>query len=408
LRFRLCLLMFLQYAASGAMLPQYSLYLQQLGFSAMEVAACCSTQAVATVFAALVAGHAADRWVSAERLLAVCAFLAGLDLWLLAGLSTPAAVFAATLVYWLLTGPIWLLGTAVCFAHLARPERQFGPVRLWGTVGWMTAAWLLSYWFDDPAWLCRCVSWLRPHLPRHEMADLFRLGALLAGVLGVYALTLPHTPPRPAADRKPAPLAALNLLRGRSFFVYTACVFGVCITLPFATQGTPLLLARLGIDGAWMPRTLSLAQVTEVVTLALLPVLLLRLGVRGTMLMGLAAWTAALGAQAVGRPLELVVGSLGGNGLCISGVLVAGQVFLNGRAHDGLRASVQSLFTFVNGLGLLAGNLLVGWLRRAAGGELPLTFTVGAVLMVCLLALFVVGFHDRPAAAAACSRPSHE
>jgi MFS family permease len=392
--------MFLQYAAPGAVLPLYSLRLAQLGFSEMEVACCCATQAVATVAVSLLAGHAADRWFSAERCLAVCSLLAGLDLWLLATLTSPWAVFLATLVFWLLTGPILMLGTTICFSHLPRPDQQFGQVRMWGTVGWMTAAWLLSYWFENPDWLCRWVSWLRPCTPHSEWPDLFRLGGLLAFALAGYALILPRTPPRPNAGGGPAPLAALGVLRGWPFVIYSACMLGVCVTLPFTTQGTPLLLNQLGVSQAWLPRTLSLAQVTEVISLGLLPMLLLRLGIRGTMLLGLGSWTAALSVLAVGRPLALVVGSLGFNGLCISGFLVAGQVFLNRQAHGGLRASVQALFTFVNGVGMLIGNLLVGWLRRCAGGELPQAFAVGAALTMILLMVFLVGFRDRSAAAA--------
>jgi MFS family permease len=192
-----------------------------------------------------------------------------------------------------------------------------------------------------------------------------------------------------------APLAALQLLRGRAFFVYALCLFGVCVTFPFGTQGTPLLLDKLGVSGGNMPRLLTLAQLTEVICLALLPVFLLRLGVRGTMLAGLAAWTAALIAQAVGRPVELVAGSLGFNGLCIAGVFVTGQVFVNSRVHDGLRASVQSLLTFVTGLGMLLGNLLFGALRLWARDELPQAFAVGAVVMAVLVVVFVFGFENR-------------
>ncbi len=321
----------------------------------------------------------------------------GIDLWVLAEQTEPTPIFVVTLVFWLLTGPIWLLGATIGFAHLKHAERQFGPVRLWGTVGWMTAAWLVGYWFDNPDWLCGLVGWLRPDQPHSEMADMFRVGGVLAFVLTAYSFTLPRTPPQPAHDGKPAPLAALQLLRGRAFFVYAVCLFGVCVTYPFGTQGTPLLLDQLGVSRAWMPRILTLAQVTEVICLGLLPMLLLRLGVRGTMLLGLAAWTAALAAQAVGRPVELIAGSLCFNGLCIAGVFVAGQVFVNGRVHDGLRASVQSLLTFISGLGLLLGNLLFGWLRIWASGELPQAFAVGAILMMILLTLFLFGFRpDSP------------
>jgi hypothetical protein len=102
----------------------------------------------------------------------------------------------------------------------------------------------------------------------------------------------------------------------------------------------------------------------------------------------------------------LVVGSLGLNGLCITGFLVAGQVFVNRQATGDLRASVQALLAFVNGLGMLAGNLLVGWVRWLNGGEFTRTFAVGAAIMACLLLLFLVGFREEtpapvPEAAAA-------
>jgi hypothetical protein len=73
-------------------------------------------------------------------------------------------------------------------------------------------------------------------------------------------------------------------------------------------------------------------------------------------------------------------------------------VFANAQAEDDLRASVQGLLSCVNGMGLLIGNLLAGWLRWLMDGELPPTFTVGASLTTCLLVLFVIGFRDDRAA----------
>jgi predicted MFS family arabinose efflux permease len=396
LRLRLCLLMFLLYAPSGAVLPLYSDYLQeQLRFSSMTIAVCCATQAIAVICASLFAGHVADRWIPAERLLGLCALVAGLDLWLLAEQNQPVPIFFGTLIYWLLTGPIWMLGATIGFAHLKQPERQFGPVRLWGTVGWMASAWLVSYWFQNPDWLCQGVGWLRPERPSSEQADLFRIGGLLAFVLVAYSLTLPHVPARPSHDGRLAPLAALRLLRGRQFFVYALCFFGVCITFAFTTQGTPLLLRQLHTEKASLPAILTIAQATEVLCLARLPWLLRHQGVRGTVLSGLAALTAGLAVQALAPSRCLVAGSLGFNGLVIAGVFVAGQIFVNGRVPDGLRASVQSLLTFISGIGLLMGNLLFGALRRWAGGDLQPAFAVGAVIMAVLVLVFVFGFEKR-------------
>lgn len=394
--------MVLQYAAPGAVWPLYSSRLERLGLSPNDVAACCSTQAAATLVAPLLAGHIADRWVHAERFLAACAFLAAIDLWVLAGLRTPTSIYVASLVFWLLTWPIMMLGVAVSFTHLEWPERDYGPVRLWGTVGWALAGWLLAGWFADPHWLTPLTGWLRPGQPQAEPSDSFRLGALFDLALAAYALTLPRTPPQRSGPRGAAPLAALRLLAGGPFFVYLVCYVATSVTLSFTSQGTPLLLTRLGLHDRWLALTLTLGQLTEVLSLALLPMFLLRLGLRNTMALGLGTWVVTQTLLAIGQPLGLAIGSLVFNGFLIGGFFVAGQVFVNRTAGPGLRASAQGLLTLFNGLGMLLGHFLVGWLREGQGGELSGVFRLGAVLSASVLTLFLAGFHDRPRKAPAC------
>src|SRR5262249_39167552 len=189
--------------------------------------------------------------------------------------------------------------------------------------------------------------------------------AAVAFTLAVYGLTLPYTPPRQPTDpsKRFAPLEAIQLLKHAPFAIYCICLLGTAITFQFTTQSTPLLLDHLGVSREWLTPTMTVAQTTEVASLAVLPVLLLRLGVRGIMLLGLGAWFAAMCILAVGRPLELVVASQVLNGLFVTGFLIAGQVYVNTLADDDFRASVQGLFTCINGLGGLTGHLLAGWLR---------------------------------------------
>jgi predicted MFS family arabinose efflux permease len=311
-------------------------------------------------------------------------------------------VFLLTLHFWSATGPMLLLGTTVCFTHLEHPERQFGPIRMWGTVGWMVVGWAIGGWLADPVWLEPLRQLLRPDAPAARVDDACRLGALIAIVLAGYAWFLPGTPPGqglPAGrGRRLAPLEAMKLLRSGTFATYLVCALGACITFPFTTQSTPLLLRQLGIDDAWVSTTLTLSQLTEVLFLALLPGLLLRLGARGTMGLGLAAWLLAMAILSVGQPLGLVVASLGLNGLFVTGFLIAGQVYVNSLAQGDVRASVQGLFSFINGLGQLAGNLLAGWLRERTNGELPPTFAVALVITALMFVLFLAGFRHRPAA----------
>src|SRR5262249_5173746 len=151
---------------------------------------------LATVLIALFVGQAADRWFSAERCLAVCSLLGSLVLWLLSSVNNFWAIFVLTGLFWMLINPTLMLGTTICFTHLPDPFRQYGPVRLWGTVGWMVPGWLLlGYWMLSGG----------PGGPVARCSDLFRVGSLFGLVLGLYALTIPHTPPRKGHDQRPAP-----------------------------------------------------------------------------------------------------------------------------------------------------------------------------------------------------------
>ncbi len=376
---RLAVLQVLQWSVPASVLPLYSAHLDSLGFGQLTIAYCCATQAAAAVVSSFVAGQAADRWMPAERALACCAAGGGLLLFLLASLTSPVAVFLTTLAFWVVCGPLSLLGTTVTFSHLEAPERQFGPVRMWGTVGWVLVGLFVG------AWLARTGG------PR---ADAFRIGAVLAFALSAYALTLPLTPPRQAAGF--APLAALSLLGDGTFLVYAVCMFGASLTFPFNTQLLPLMLQRLGVPGESVPVTLTLCQVTEILTLFIQPAILLALGLRATMLVGLSCWTLAFAATALGSPLALVVASLPLHGMYITLFIIAGQVYANGLAEGGMRASVQALFTVVSGAGTLLGNLLAGWLRRTAGDDLPAVFAVAFAVNVLMLALFAARFRYKP------------
>jgi predicted MFS family arabinose efflux permease len=391
--------MFLQYAVSGAWVPLFSLRLSELAFTQVEIGWTGATYALASLATPFLAGQLADRCFSAERLLACFSAVSGCLLWLLASLTDPGAVFWTSLAVWLAGVPSITLTISVCFAHLPDAARRYGSVRLWGTVGWVTPNLLLGCWFAEPECLCGLLGWLRPLGPLTETADALRLAGLFSFVLAAYALTLPHTPPgrAPKGARASwlAPLAALRLLRRPPVAVYCACALGVCIAMPFNSLFTPLLLQHLGVPRAWLSPTLTLSQSMEILTLGLLPWLLLRLGVRGTMLLGLSAALVLMTVLSLGRPTGLVVAVLGLNGVCVCCYLIAGQVFINGRARGDVRASSQSLLTFVNGVGLLIGNLLGGWARAQAGGAFAPTFAVAAAVAATALGLFILRFREQ-------------
>src|SRR5256885_805840 len=112
--------------------------------------------------------------------------------------------------------------------------------------------------------------------------------------------------------------------------------------------------------------------------LALLPLLLMRLGLKTTMLIGIGTWTLGLIVMSIGFPIWLVLGALASNGIFICCFLVAGQVFVNRQATHDMRASAQGLLQLISGSGLLLGHLLVGWVRDWTGDSFTWAYLLAA------------------------------
>jgi hypothetical protein len=395
---RLSLMMFLQFGVIGAWTSVLAPYLDELGFEPIDVAWIFSTSAIGSIVAPFIWSQIADRWVSAERCISLCAALAGVLLWWSAQMREPGELFWAILGFWMFMMPVLSLAPTVAFRHIVHPERHYGHIRMWGTVGWMAAGWVLTLWLHVAG---RFTSYHTPGL-----ADSLRWGAILAWALSVYAWTLPPTPPLSSETEHvgffgillrciDAPLAAMTLFRVRAFVVYLICFFGCYVSWPFNMQMTSLLIKSKGIADKELPMLLTIAQSTEAITLGALPFILRRLGQRRTQIVGITSWSLALVVLTISRPTLLLVMSLLLHGFYITCFLVAGQVFVNRIAQHHYRASAQGLLVIVNGLGLLLGNILVGWIRKEVDDDYCRAFFPAAVGIAILAGFFIAGFWPR-------------
>ena len=395
---RLSCLIFLAFAIMGSWVPVFTLYLQTLNFSPAETAWASAANAIGAMLAPQIWGQIADRWLAKERCISLCAILSGILLWLLSLLSDPLAVIVLSIVLWFFLIPVIGLTGAFIFRQLEHPDREYGKIRLWGTVGWMGASWGLTWWFQfDSA------------DGSVNLGDSLRLGALAAFAVAGFALTMPHAPPSPLSIEgqgsrsfvrrfADAPLRALRMFRERSFLVYCACMFGFYITMPFTIQLNPLLLDRIGIEKKDVPLYLTVCQSMEVFLLAFLPALLTNVGLKTTMLAGGLAWTAGLAALSVGSPVALVLAALSTGGVFICCFVISGQVFVNRQATPDIRASAQGILIFINGSGLLVGHFLVGWIRHTTVDQYDVAYRIAAIVSAAMFLLFAAGFTVAPMA----------
>jgi hypothetical protein len=92
-------------------------------------------------------------------------------------------MYTILLIYSLLYMPTMALTNALAFRQMKDPSQDFGSIRVLGTAGWIVAGLTIS-----------AIS--RFLLPNAEAsAAPIRMAAAGSILFGIYALTLPHTPP---------------------------------------------------------------------------------------------------------------------------------------------------------------------------------------------------------------------
>lgn len=397
LRLRLSAMMLLQYIIWGAWAPVLSAYLQNtLHFSGWQTGAIMALLPLACIISPFVGGQIADRWVSTQKFLGGAHLLGAVALFLLARQTNYAAFWGWMFVYALLYAPTLPLTNSLAFHHMRNAERDFGSIRVLGTIGWILSGWGLTYWRSSPS------------LTVAGMSDSLLLSAGASVLLGLFCFALPRTPPT-KSENPWAFLAALKLLRNRNFAIFMAISFVVVTELQFYYVLTAPFLTYIGISSARLPAVMTVAQLAEIIAMAgLLPIFLPRLGVRKCLAIGVIAWPIRYAIFAIGQPVWLVVASLALHGLGYTFFFVVGQVYVNEAATRDIRASAQSLLTLITlGLGNFLGAYFAGWIQDYFTVKTAAATTInyaGVFLVPCALTVacalaFLIFFREQPKSA---------
>ncbi|WP_057922815.1 nucleoside permease [Lysobacter capsici] len=392
---RLSAMMFLQFFIWGAWFVTLGTYLVQgpLQASASQVATAFLSQSIGAIVAPFLVGLIADRYFAAQRILAVL-HLAGAALMWMASTATSFGVFSAcVMIYMLLFMPTLALANSIAMRHMQAPEKQFPPVRVAGSIGWIVAGVLIG-------WL----GWEQAH--RLELT--FRMAAAASLILGLYALTLPNTPPleqqRNATLGQILGLDALRLLKSRSYLVFFLASIAICIPLSFYYNFTNPYLNDLGVRGA--AGLQSLGQVSEVLLMLAMPFLFARLGVKTMLALGMAAWVLRYVLFAygdAGAGFALLVSGIVLHGICYDFFFVTGQIYTDAHAGPASRSSAQGFITLATyGVGMLIGSFLSGAVvehyTTAAGRDWQQIWLFPAGVALAVLVAFVFLFRERPVA----------
>src|SRR3989454_4788985 len=120
----------------------------------------------------------------------------------------------------------------------------------------------------------------------------------------------------------------------------------------------------MGCDSfAWK---LTLAQVSDVIFLFLLPIMLKQLGYKKTIFIGILAWATryfllAGSVSALTLQTPLIFGAILLHGVCYDFLFIAGQLYVDAEANERIRGACQGFIAFILwGVGAFAGTMLAG------------------------------------------------
>jgi len=309
-RSKLSVMMFLEYFIWGAWLPLIFGYLPSLGFSPLEQSWVLNAFSIASFTAMFFSTQFVDRNFAAEKFLAGSHLVGGLAMLALAWTTSFTPFFLFMLIHSLCYVPTLSIANSIAFANVTDTHNEFGRIRLWGTIGWIAAAWpfvfILADWAKVPAFgSVGFTEWLGAALgtPRSG-ADLqtattytFIVSGIASLLLAVFSLSLPHTPPKPAVHgaERFAWLEAMKLLRLRFVRVLFVVTFFDAAVLQCYFIWTNDYLKSIGIPANWVTPVMSIGQIAEIGTMAVLGASLKALGWRTTMILGILGHTVRFG-----------------------------------------------------------------------------------------------------------------
>ena len=356
---RLGVYYFAYFTYLGALVPYFSLWLAGQGYSAPQMALVLAMPQLARIFAPALWGWIAERtgWQRGIVVFSAFAILGGFaTLYVVRGVVGVAAVMLALSV--LAAGSMPLVEAAALRETRARPG-SYGPVRVWGSIGFILAVLGTGAWLD-----------------RHETDTILHIIVGLSALACVAAFGMPAHAPKHESETN----ARLGAVFARADVL---AFFGACILMSIA-HGALYAFYSLYLESAGYSKSVigtlwTLGVVAEIVVFFLLPQLMRRFSLRALLIASFVC--AGLRFAAIGWAVDFLA------------VLILAQILhaaTFGSFHAASIATVHRFFagrlegrgqalysSLVYGVGGAAGTLIAGWTWEALGPG-P-SFTISAL-----------------------------
>ncbi|MGZ8536607.1 MAG: nucleoside permease [Flavisolibacter sp.] len=397
-RIQLSFMMFLNFFIWGGWFVTLGTYLaNNLKADGSDAADVFSTQSWGAIIAPFIIGLIADRYINAEKILGVLHLLGAVLMYQMYNAETIGVFYPYVLIYMIIYMPTIALVNSVSFNQMQDPEKQFSSIRVFGTIGWIVAGWLISFLFH----------WDNEENVREGLLkNTFLMTSIASLILGLFSFTLPKTPPKKSRSEKVTineiiGLDALKLLKDRNFAIFFIASILICIPLAFYYQNAHPFLTNAGMENPTGKMTIG--QISEVLFLLLLPVFFTKYGFKRTILVGMLAWALRYILFAYGNAGELSFMLLLGialHGICYDFFFVSGYIYTNSKAGEQYKSAAQGLITLATyGVGMLIGFKIAGMITDTyklpdGAYDYKIIWLIPAAIAAAVFILFALLFKD--------------
>jgi len=337
-------------------------------WSSLEFGAIFSTMGIASLFMPTLCGIIADRWMNSERLYGLLHILGGLTFLSLPLVDNPTVFFWVILLAMVFYMPTIALANSIAYSALDKHNldkvKDFPPIRVWGTIGFIAAMWLTN-------------------LSGNKASPFqFYIAGTVALILGLYAFSLPKSPPQKSAVKNKSWVELLGLDAFKLFKNHRMAIFflfsmllGAALQLTNAYGDTYLDDFKRIPEYAdsfvvrYSTIILSISQISETLFILTIPFFLKRFGIKNVMMMSMIAWVLRFGLFGFGNPTDglwMIIVSCIVYGMAFDFFNISGSLYVEQSTKPQIRSSAQGLFMMMtNGFGAIMGSWVSGWLIQS-------------------------------------------
>ena len=401
IRFRLTVMNFLQYAVWGSWLISLGTYLgKSLSFEGSQIGSFYATMGIASLFMPAVMGVIADRWVQAQRLLGISHIVAAALMIVASYQTSYETLYPLVLASVMFYMPTIALSNTVAYNALNKANldtvKAFPPIRVWGTVGFIVAMWIV----DLTGW--------------KESSFQLNFSAILGIALGLYCMTLPSCEVNRNVktsswvdtlglrafalfkDKKMAIFFLFSMMLGMSLQITNAFADGYIVSFENVAEYADSFFVKHSTI------LISLSQISETLCILLIPFCLKRFGIKNVMLISMFAWVLRFGLLGAGNPgigVWMFILSMIVYGVAFDFFNISGSLYVDQETAPGIRASAQGVFMIMtNGFGAFIGSYVAGWVVDKWGWPLSWYIFAGYALVVAVLFALIFKYKHNPQA----------